>query len=480
MEYQRIGFDQRSLPASVLLIPVVLLLALVILKPMPLFGGFADDFKYLTGAQCLECLPTNHWERRFAIIWPTGIAIRLFGQNTWSVMLAPVIAGIIALLLTFKLVEYHYGRLAALISACVLALTPVFTDRSMRISIDVIELAFLLGAVLLLQRKMSFFWAGALVAFAVLCRPTQLAALPMIGLLGWWQDRSRMAWFAAGFLFPIAVEVLVYLIAIGDPLYPWKLSLNHMASWKASAGSFDYARFMSPAVDTTESPLFNRAFIDGWAPMSGIDTHWTIQGFVNLLANIECGITLSAAIALSTIAAKQLDRLQIAMIVGAALYFGALTYAFAVDPRPRMFLPIIVIAAALVGSLAPSLWTWPKKIVVSTFVLLIPLTVLTNIVNRSDYSEAAEKADKLLDAQSYMVTSNARQRLALLRQGFPTSGTNLIEIDKRCPPRLAGRWLTQRDGSLCIYTRFPWPFEPYRNGQQGTGREFFFRKPNRC
>ena len=482
MKFQKIQTRSSDLSWSIIFVPLALLIVLVALKPMPLFGGFADDVKYLIGAQCLDCIPTNHWERRIAITWPTGLAIRLFGQNTWSVMLAPLAAGLAALALTFKLVETEYGRHAGLLATCVLAVTPVFTDRSMRVSIDVIELAFLLGSAFLLQRRKSHFWAGALLALAVLCRPTQLAALPILGLLAWWMGRERFCWFVAGFATPIVIEALAYFFVVGDPLYPWKLSLNHMEMWRTSSASVDFQRYMSGTVNTSESPFFNLQFINGWAPISGIDTHWSVQGFVNLLFNVECGITLSAAIALSILAWKKLDKLQIGMIICAALYFGALTYGFAVDPRPRMFLPIVVIAAALIGSLAPQLWTWPYKIVVVIFVVLIPLTTLVNIINRADFSQAAGAADDLLSKQAFLVTENARQRMALLRQDFPTSGKDLIEIANRCPPRLQDRWLAHREGSLCIYRSFPWPFEPYRNGVEQWGKPTPWRlwPPNRC
>lgn len=480
MEYGRI--EARNHSRWLILIPLGLLLSLIILKPMPLYGGFADDFRYLAGAQCLDCIPTNHWERRFALVWPTGIAIQLFGQNTWSVMLAPMIAGLTALVLTFKLVEWHYGRLAALIASCVLAFTPVFTDRSMRISIDVIELSFLLGSVFLLQRRKSHFWAGALLALAVLCRPTQLAALPILGLLAWWMDRERFWWFVAGFATPIVIEALVYLFVVGDPLYPWKLSLNHMASWRASMDPFHYSRFMSPEVDTTQSPLFNPDFIDGWAPVSGIEAHWTVEGFINLFFSVECGMTLTSALGICLLAFKKLDRLQVGMLAAAALYFGTLTYALAVDPRPRMFLPIIAIAAALIGSLVPVLWYWPRKIAAGLFLFLIPFTALVKLANRSDFSDAAQEADRLVAEQPYLITENARQRMALLRQDFPAGGKDLIEIDNRCPPRLQERWLAHRDGSLCIYRSFPWPFEPYRNGVEQWGKPTPWRlwPPNRC
>ncbi len=482
MKHQQVMVGKPDLPPWIGLLPALLLVSIVLIKPMPLYGGFADDFRYLAGAQCLECLPTNHWERRFPIIWPTGIAIRLFGQNTWSVMLAPLIAGITAVTLTFKLVEWHYGRRAGLIAACVLAFTPVFADRSMRISIDVVELALLLASGFILQRRKGHFWAGVFMALAVLCRPTLFAALPMVVVLAWWQGRDRIPWFVAGFVAPIAIEALVYAVAIGDALYPWKLSLNHMDAWRASMDSMYYSRFISPDVDTSQSPLFNRDYIDGWEPISGIDTHWTIQGVVNLLFNVECGITLTAALALIALGAKRLDRLQIGLIICSALYFGALTYAFAVDPRPRMFLPNVAIAAALIGSLSVELWRGPYKIVISLLLALIPLTVLVNTINRSDFSESAALANEMLTEKPYLVTENARQRMALLRQAFPSGGKDLIEIANKCPPRMAGRWLTQRNGDLCLYTDFPWPFEPYRNGVEIWGRKtpWMLYPPNKC
>lgn len=451
MDWGRIDTKQRDYPQSVVLLPIALLLALIFWNPVPLVGGYTDDFKYLTGAQCFDCLPTNHWERRFAIVWPVGIAIRLFGQNLWSVMLFPVLTAVVAVVLTFKLVEHQYGRKAGLISCCVLVLTPVFSDRAMRVGIDMVELVFLLGAVFVLQRRKGHFWAGALMGLAVLCRPTMLAALPMVGFLAWWQDRGSLKLFAIGFVTPLVAEALVYLAVAGDPLYPWKLSLNHMAAWRAAMGDVRYVQFMSPDVDTNRMPFFNPDFIGGWMPAAKISAHWTVQGLINLLASPECGLTLSGSLIFAALAWKQLGRLQIALIISAALFFGALTYAFAIDPRPRIFLPIVVIAAALIGSLAGKLWVWPRKLVVVTFLALIPVIGVAKANDRIDYRADAEKAEKLLAVEPYQVTPGARERLTLIRQDFAPGGRDLIEIDDWCPPRKEGRWLAHRDGKLCIY-----------------------------
>lgn len=451
MEWRQIRGKTYFPPVFLPLLPVALLLVLIVLNPVPLVGGYTDDFKYLVGAQCLDCIPTNHWERRFAIVWPTGLAIYLFGLNLWSVMLVPVASAIIVIVLAFNLVRQQYDYKVATVAAIVLVLTPVFSERSMRVGIDMVELAFLVGAVSIIQFKKNQFWAGVLMALAVLCRPTQLAATPLVALLAWHQHPAGLKLLAAGFVLPIMGELAVYFVAIGDPLYPWKLSWTHMQAWRASMDNVSYANFISPQVNTSESPLFNTRFIGGWIPSSGVEAHWTVQGIVNLLISPECGVLLSSAALLSLLSTKRLDKRQLILIASAVFYFGVLTYGFAVDPRPRMFLPVILISSVLVGSLAMRSWTWPRSLVPPVFLLLIGVVGISEVADRINYRSAALKADKLMNQHPYLVTPNARQRMALIRQDFPTGGRDLIEIDDLCPILKQGLWLHSVDDNLCIY-----------------------------
>lgn len=448
MEWQRVETRQQSASWTPILIPLALLALLIWIKPVPLIGGIADDFKYLVGAQCIDCLPTNHWERRFAIIWPTGIAIRLFGQNPWSVMLFPIAAAILAVGLTYKLVEDRYGHRPALIASCVLVMTPIFATRSMRIGIDVIELVFLLGSVLVLQKRKGHLWAGVLMALAVLCRPTMLAALPMVAYFAWLQDRRQVTRFVLGLALPLVAESLVYLVAAGDPFYSWKLSLNHVQVAQP---------YLDPQVDRTVSPLFNPDYIGGWTPLAGIEAHWSIQGIVNLLLNDEAGLTLWSAILLCFLGWKHLDRVQVALIAASAAYFAILTYGFAIDPRSRMFLPIIVVAAMLVGTLAIKLWVWPGKVAVAALLGALLAVAVGTSMTRISYGREAMIADRLLERRPYLTTAYARQRLSLIRQSYPEGGTDLIHIDNVCPLLHSGRWRSQRTGNLCIYRRRPGP-----------------------
>jgi 4-amino-4-deoxy-L-arabinose transferase-like glycosyltransferase len=405
-------------------------------------GGLTDDYKYLVGAHCLSCVPTNHWESRFLIVWPTGAAIKLFGLNFWSVMIVPVAASMLAVLLLYKIVDRQFGRGSATIACCILVLTPIFGERSMRIGVDVPEFTALLAAIFVLQRRYWGGWAGILLAIAVLTRPTELAILPMVGFLAWTLSRESFMWCVGAFLTTVILQMLAYWVFVGDPLYFWTLALHHtkIPSW-----------LLSSDVDTSRSPLFNPDFIGGWVPSAGIHTHWTIQGLVNLLVNKDMAATLWTGIVFSALSFRHLSRVQVGLLIGSALYFGVLTYAFAIDPEPRMFLPVAAAAAVLAGTLTPRLLAGPSKVVVITFFVLIGLIGIAGIRGRNDYSRGAFEAARLMSAGSYEFTSRARERMSLVHWNVQSRPGHLVDIDHHCRPALRGRRLLAQGKDICIY-----------------------------
>lgn len=443
-QLSRLGVNVIARHRALALLPAAILIALILYKPVPFIGtGSSDDFKYLSGAHCLTCLPMNHWQIRFLIVWPTGVELLLFGSNIWSMLLFPVACAIAALSLLVALTERQYGRPAALIAGCLLALTPVFDERAMRIGVDVPELALLLGALFVIQRRHPHGWAGLLVALAVLSRPTQLAALPMIAFASWTVDRRQLKWLALGFVAPLALSSLVYWVVAGDPLYAWKLSLHHAQH---------PSKFLSPSVDWRESELFNPDYIGGWKPNAGVAAHWTVQGIINLLLNREMAFTLWSGIIFAAWSWRKLDRLQSTLIISCGLYFGALTYAFAIDPEPRMFLPVAAAAAALAGSLAPGLWRWPTKMVVVAMIGLATVQTAVSTARRWDPQPSARVADQMLGTTSYELTPGAREALALQRWNPPTGRGHLMHIDDGpCAPSLINRRLIRSVGHVCIY-----------------------------
>jgi hypothetical protein len=114
-------------------------------------------------------------------------------------------------------------------------------------------------------------------------------------------------------------------------------------------------------VDLTKSPLFNVDFIDNWRPAAGIEIHWTVDALLNLLASGSM-MVLPLALALLVVHRRDLGRREgggaglLLLIGGAALYFGALVYGFAIDPKPRMFLPVAAVACVTIGVLGSVAW----------------------------------------------------------------------------------------------------------------------------
>ncbi|MBV9119679.1 MAG: glycosyltransferase family 39 protein [Chloroflexi bacterium] len=58
-------------------------------------------------------------------LWVMGISVRLFGLNTWSILVPNALAGIASVALVMHLVRRYHGRVAAILAGLALALTPV-------------------------------------------------------------------------------------------------------------------------------------------------------------------------------------------------------------------------------------------------------------------------------------------------------------------------------------------------------------------
>jgi hypothetical protein len=141
--------------------------------------------------------------------------------------------------------------------------------------------------------------------------------------------------------------------------------------------------------------LFNPMFISGWKPAAGIDLHWTINPIVNLLFGLQAGPVLLSAILLAIFAGRRLRHRLAPWAAGAFVIFLALTYALAVDPKARMFLlPLSVAAmsAAACACATPVRWRW---------LVALPLVAAVSVglwvtAETPNMSRAEEAAPKLL------------------------------------------------------------------------------------
>jgi len=168
---------------------------------------------------------------------------------------------------------------------------------------------------------------------------------------------------------PLLVETLFYWSATGDPLRSWRLSLAH--------GGVPTGE-LAPGVDIHRSPLFNVDFIDHWRPASGIELHWTVDALLNLMANGATFI-LPVTLVLLLLQRRRLGsaaaggRLIGWLMLAGAFHFAVLVYALAIDPKPRMFLPLAAIACALCGVMGSLAWAQGRRMLVIGLIGLIAI-----------------------------------------------------------------------------------------------------------
>lgn len=356
------SWDWRRPPAA--LVVLAAMLAALAVNHAGYRGGGADDWHYLEAARCAAaqhglCVPASHWWTRFPLVAPMALVLGLGGESRLTVGLVPLLYAALALVLFTLLVERRFGRAEAIVAGVLMATLPAVALVLLQPNVDTAELAFTLGALLMFQsaarsgRAGAALAGGALLGLAILTRPSALAWLPIMGLVAAATPTLRRFALPAalGIAAALAAEAIAYWLWLGDPLHSWTLSLGHTQIPSAE---------LPPGFHSTRGPLFNPDYIAAWRPAMGIRVHWTIDPLLNLLASPAIGTLLIATLLLLALrrpSPRNAEGRTLLWLLGAAiLYFGAITYAFAIDPKPRMFLPAAAVAAAILAVQAVRMW----------------------------------------------------------------------------------------------------------------------------
>src|ERR1700712_5095957 len=88
-------------------------------------------------------------------LWVTGLSARLFGINTWSVLLPSALAGAAAVAVLWVVVRRQFGLVAATVAALVLAVSPVNVAVNRLNLPEAWLILFLLGAVWAVQHALT-------------------------------------------------------------------------------------------------------------------------------------------------------------------------------------------------------------------------------------------------------------------------------------------------------------------------------------
>ena len=382
-------------------VPLAALAVTLTLTDVGYIGGGSDDWWYLQAARCWAangpCLADTHWAARLPVVVPMAATLAVFGEGWRVAGLVPLAYAIGCVALLSTLVGRAHGPLAGCLAGLALVATPAFARPAMQPSVDAAELFWLLAGLtgLLSARRTASVrpaaWAGVALGLACVTRMTAVTALPfaLVALppTSWGRVRRLVA-CGVGAALVLGAEAAGYWWATGDPLRRLALSFGHTRIPSTR---------LDPGVDLDRSPLLNPDFIGGWAPISGIEVHWTVDGVLNLLASPQAGTTLMAAglLAFSARLAglwRAGDRLG--LIAGCAAAHGfVLIYGLAIDPTPRMVFVQLAVASVVIGVLGARLWDTPRR-------PLVALLGLAAVVRLSTTLPLVERADALGHALS--------------------------------------------------------------------------------
>lgn len=449
-------FDVGSLTARRTMVAVAaILLAYTLINPVGFLGGGWDDWEYLNAARCWvahgPCLPANHWQGRWPLIAPLAASIGMFGESRASIGLPSLLATMACLPPLALIGNRLFGAPVGFAGALLFLLTPIVGVELYDPNVEIFELAFLaygVAALLIARDDPRPRW-GILVGlcFALAFQTRETAIVPMVlaavyACIVFSRNRLwRLATVAVpAFLLPLAIELIVFWIQTGDPLWRRELSLHHVLIPSTE---------LRGSIDRSTPPFFNPNYIANWRHEPGIHIHWAIDGLANFLINSKAGITQWAAPLLLLVYARKIvpgDRRAgwLALAAGLAITSGYI-YALAIDPKARMLFPVIALCGIVLAMVLLRLEQAGHKLIGRAILLVAVGTTVFIVAIFQQVRSAEPYAQQWIERFPNRIAAveNTRRHLALvgIAQDLPEPGETgadmlLIKLDMPCD-----RWL---------------------------------------
>jgi 4-amino-4-deoxy-L-arabinose transferase-like glycosyltransferase len=150
-----------------------------------------------------------------AFLWVIGISVRLFGLNSWAILVPEALMGVATVAILYRIVRRRFSAGAALVAGAALATTPVMTLMSRYDNPDALLTLLTVGAIALTLhgvesgRMRWVVWAGVLVGLGFLTKQLQafLVLPPLVGVYLWASPRPVLR--RVGHLLAAAVALVV-------------------------------------------------------------------------------------------------------------------------------------------------------------------------------------------------------------------------------------------------------------------------------
>ncbi|MFF9274240.1 ArnT family glycosyltransferase [Streptomyces griseosporeus] len=125
-----------------------------------------------------------------AALWPMALSVRLFGLNTWAILVPEVLMGVATVGVVYAAVRRRFSAGAGLLAGAVLALTPVaalmfrFNNPDAMLALLMATACYLVVRALEDGRTKWLVWAGVAIGFAFLAKTLQaFLILPPLALV---------------------------------------------------------------------------------------------------------------------------------------------------------------------------------------------------------------------------------------------------------------------------------------------------------
>ncbi|MEU9270505.1 glycosyltransferase family 39 protein [Streptomyces sp. NPDC048251] len=114
-----------------------------------------------------------------ASLWPMALSVRLFGLNSWAILVPEVLMGVGSVAVVYASVRRRFSAAAGLIAGAVLALTPVaalmfrFNNPDAMLALLMAVACYMVARALEDGRTKWLVWAGVAIGFAFLAKTLQ-------------------------------------------------------------------------------------------------------------------------------------------------------------------------------------------------------------------------------------------------------------------------------------------------------------------
>ena len=179
-----------------------------------------------------------------ASLWVMALSIRLFGLNTWALLLPEVLMGVASVALVYATVRRHFGALAGLIAGLALATTPVAVLMFRFDNPDALLVLLMTAATWATLRAIDqgryrwFVFAGAMLGFGFLTKTLQVGlVIPFLGVAWLVCARTSLPRRIRGAL----AGVLAFVVSAG-----WWVAIVELVpeSWRPYVGGSEHNSFL--------------------------------------------------------------------------------------------------------------------------------------------------------------------------------------------------------------------------------------------